>query len=91
LTSSIFNSNLATPFANGASPSFLFTNPITGVVIPANIGAVNGGTGPDVQFLVSGITQGFAAVVPEPASVTLMGLGVVGALVVVRRQRAQVA
>lgn len=90
LGTSIFNSNLATPFANGASPSFLFTNPITGAIITANIGAVNGGTGPDVQFLVSGITQGFA-VVPEPASVTLMGLGVVGALVVVRRQRSQVA
>jgi len=89
LVSSLFNSNLATPFS-ALSPSLLFTNPITGVTIAPTIGATNGITGPDVQFQVSGITQTFA-VVPEPASVTLMGLGVVGALFVVGRKRAQVA
>lgn len=91
LTSSIFNSNLAAPF-DAVSPSVLFTNPITSVSFPANIGAVNGQSGPDFQLQVSGFTQSFsAAPVPEPASVTLMGLGVIGALVVVRRQRAKVA
>ena len=91
LVSSIFNSNLAAPFG-AVSPSLLFTNPISSVVFAPNIGTVNGGTGPDFQLQVSGFTQSFTAVpVPEPASVTLMGLGVVGALVVVRRQRAKVA
>lgn len=89
LVSSIFNAGQSVPF-NAVSPSLLFTNPITGATFAPNIGAVNGGTGPDFQFQVNGITQSFG-VVPEPASMTLMGLGVIGALVVVRRQRARVA
>jgi len=90
LVSSIFNSNLSAPF-DAIAPSSLFTNPITSATITPQIGAINGVSGPDVQFQVSGFTQSFTTVVPEPASVTLMGLGVVGALVVVRRQRSQVA
>jgi len=91
LVASVFQSNLAAPFGSQQSPSLQFVDPFGGTINP-NIGAVNGNSGPDIQLLVSGITNEFAVqVVPEPASMTLMGLGVVGALVLVRRTRARAA
>jgi hypothetical protein len=88
-TTSIFGAGLQAP-PSSVSAALQFTNPITSATITPNIGAINGVTGPDLQLQVNGFTQSFT-VVPEPASVTLMGLGVVGALVVVRRTRARVA
>jgi len=91
LVASVFQSNLAAPFGSQQSPSLQFTNPVTNAIVLPVIGATNGVSGPDFQLLVSGITNDFATVVPEPASVTLMGLGVVGALVLVRRSRTRLA
>lgn len=92
LTSSNIGSSLNSAFITSISPSSAFTNPLTNAVLAPSIGTINGATGPDLVLRVDGFTQSFATtVVPEPASVTLMGLGVVGALIVVRRTRARVA
>jgi hypothetical protein len=91
IISSIFNSNLALPF-DVFPPTTNFTDPITSATFTPHPGAINGTTGPDFQLEVSGVTQSFtAAPVPEPASMTLMGIGVIVALIVVRRQRALVS
>ena len=49
----------------------LFTSPNGGASFAPNVGAINGVTGPDVQFQFTGITQSFNAVVPEPSSFAL--------------------
>jgi len=90
---STIGSSLNSVFNTGVAPSLQFTNPISLATFAALVGqpsGTNGITGPDLELRVDGFTQGFAAV-PEPASMTLMGLGVVGALAVVRRTRARVA
>jgi len=89
LTSSIVSSNI-TSFFDSVSPSLLFTNLFTNTTFTANIGAINGQSGPDIQLQVSGFTQSFDTVVPEPASVamTLIGLGGAGlGSFAVRRRR----
>jgi len=92
LTSSIVSSNL-TSFFDSISPSLLFTNLITNATITGNIDGINGVSGPDIQFQVSGFTQSFDTVVPEPASVamTLIGLGSVGLGSYASRRRRVVA
>jgi len=89
LVSSITNNNLATVF-DSVPPSLLFTNPVTSATFASNIGTNNGTSGPDVQFQVSGYTQSFA-VVPEPGSVTLFGIGLVGVAAFARKRLALVA
>ena len=80
------------PYFTSNAPASLFTDPLTSATFVPNIGAVNGATGPNFEIAVSGFQEHFSSTaVPEPASVTLMGLGVIGALVVVRRTRARVA
>jgi len=92
LTSSLTSSNI-TSFFDSVSPSLLFTNLFNNTVFTANIGAVNGQSGPDIQLQVSGFTQSFDTVVPEPASVamTLIGLGGAGIGSFAARRRRVVA
>jgi len=92
LTSSIVSSNL-TSFFDAVAPSLLFTNLITNATVQPRIGAINGASGPDIQFQVSGFTQSFDTAVPEPASVamTLIGLGGVGIGSYASRRRRVVA
>jgi len=92
LTSSIVSSNL-TSFFDSVSPSLVFQNLITNATISGNIGAINGVSGPDIQFQVSGFTQSFDTAVPEPASVamTLIGLGGAGIGSFAARRRRVVA
>jgi len=90
LVSSIFNSNLSS-FFDAVPPSALFRNLITSATFAPVTGPVNGqAPGPDFQLQVSGYTESFT-VVPEPASVTLMGLGLVGVVAFARRNRTQAA
>ena len=80
LSTSLVNLNVSAVF-DSISASALFTNAVTNASVTPNIGAVNGVSGPDFQFQVSGFTQSFAvAAVPEPASVamTLIGFGGAG-------------
>jgi hypothetical protein len=73
ITASLFNSSLSAVF-DAVSPSLLFTSPNGGASFAPNIGAINGITGPDVQFQFTGITQSFNAV-PEPSSFALACAG----------------
>jgi hypothetical protein len=81
----------ATPFTL-VDPSHLFAALANGVA-PAfvpNIGTVNGapaagGGGPDFQF--QAITQNGFGTVPEPASISLLGMGGIGLLVLGLRKR----
>lgn len=99
LTSSIFNSNLV-PFFDTVAPSLRFTSanqaPNTAPGVTPVIGAINGVSGPDVQFKVSGFDQSFntaPAAVPEPASIamTVLGLGGMGLGSLVARRRRAIA
>jgi len=86
-----FTSNQGTPFVliepTGAVAGTGFPNPLgaPNPIIP-NLGAINGVTGPDFQFFA----DGNVAAVPEPTSVVLMGLGVVGLVTYVRKHRPNV-
>jgi hypothetical protein len=74
-----FNTSLATPFGQ-ANPSAMFTNlPGSGnPTVTANIGAINGASGPDFQFQADSNIS-FTAI-PEPSSIILIGMGLVGVL-----------
>jgi len=100
LVSSIFNANLSAIF-DAVSPSLRFRDPnatpgVLGTILPVigpnspgtGAGAINGQTGPDFQFQVSGFTQSFSAV-PEPGTVTMavMGFGFFGVGSFVARRR----
>jgi hypothetical protein len=76
-----FRTSTGDPF-NDLSPSVLFTT-LPGGVAPSyspTLGAVNGVSGPDVQFEANGATT-FDTAAPEPASVVLMGIGLIFGLV----------
>jgi len=80
-----FITSQSTPFIviepTGAAAGTGFPNPLgVGPIIP-NLGAINGRTGPDFQFVADAFVT-----VPEPSSVCLMGLGLCGAVAVLRRR-----
>jgi len=87
-----FNTSQSTPFLaiepTGATAGTGFPNPLgaPNPIIP-NLGATNGVTGPDFQF----VADGFVSPVPEPSSVVLMGLGAVGLVAYARKRRSNVA
>jgi hypothetical protein len=84
-----FNSSIVTPF-DEQSPSLLFDG-APGTAPPnvlAHIGTVNGESGPDFQFQAdSNLTFTLSPGVPEPASVILAGLGLLGGLCFVACRR----
>jgi PEP-CTERM motif len=76
-----FNSSLVTPF-DEVSPSALFVGgPGTSAPsVTANIGTINGVSGPDFQFQAdANLSFTAAGAIPEPSSVILASLGLLGA------------
>jgi len=78
-----FITSSSTPF-NAVNPSARFTTLVGGVptLFSPSIGAINGTSGPDFQFQA----DAFVTPVPEPTSVCLMGLGVIGVLAYSRKR-----
>jgi len=91
--STTFNTNNNLPFRD-VSPSALFQllsgsgsgSTFTSYVTP-NLGAVNGVNGPDIQFQADASNSFNPAVVPEPASVALTAMGLVGMVGFAARRR----
>jgi hypothetical protein len=86
---SFFNTSQVTPF-NQVNPSRSFTN-LDGTASAATaavgtLGATNGTEGPNFIFQADA-NQSLAVTVPEPASLALMGLGLMGMGFVSRRRR----
>jgi len=77
------NSSLITPY-NQADPSRLFSsNTVANGDVAANVGAINGITGPNFIFQ-SDANSSFS--VPEPGSLALVGLALAGASLLRRRK-----
>jgi hypothetical protein len=76
-----FNTSLVTAF-NQVTPSSMFTSLPGGgdPNVTANLGAVNGATGPDFQFQADPNISFVVAAIPEPASIVMIGTGLVGVL-----------
>jgi len=81
-----FRTSTADPFVN-QSPSQLFVSGPggPGPMYNPNLGAVNGLTGPDVQFEADA-SNGFT-VLPEPTGMTLLSLGLVTGAIGIRIRR----
>jgi len=77
LSSVSYNTSLVLPFS-GTNPSGLFTGlGPGGITITPSLGNTNGVSGPDYQFQAD--ANIFPNTVPEPASMTLLGMGLAGA------------
>jgi len=95
--STTFNTNNNIPFTD-VSPSAQFQllsgsgsgSTFTSYVTPS-LGAINGVNGPDVQFQADASNSFNPAVVPEPASVALTAMGLVGLVGFAARRRASQA
>lgn len=81
ITTALTSSNLGTPF-NQTDPSAQFWNGSS--LIPPNIGAINGISGPDFQFQADSST---AFEIPEPGSIALVGVALLGVAGLARRRR----
>jgi hypothetical protein len=100
IITALTNTSLVTPF-DQQNPSYCLstaTNSSTSGTTTCNngsiqsfgtLGAVNGLNGPNFLFQADANTTIRVATVPEPASLGLLGLGLAGAAVVIRRRKGQ--
>jgi len=87
-----FDTTNSTPFIS-VDPSQQFAMNLGTTLFPAQIGTTNGITGPDFQFQTdaNGVFEIQSAIIPEPATMTLLGLGLVGTAMARRRQMKKAA
>jgi hypothetical protein len=86
-----FDTTNSTPFIS-VDPSLSFFKTLGGEgLFPAQIGTTNGLSGPDFQFQTDANGVFELQVVPEPATMTLLGLGLVGSAMARRRQMKKAA
>ena len=86
ITAAFTTGNLLAPFATVDPSSHFSSDGINSANYAHNIGAVNGITGPNFQFQADTSTT-FERSVPEPGSIALLGLALMGAAGAVRRKR----
>jgi hypothetical protein len=82
ITTALTSSDLGTPY-DQTDPSRQFWN--GSALIASNIGTRNGITGPNFQFQADAATT-FTRAVPEPTSIALIGIAMLGAAAATRRR-----